>query len=84
MAYAIRKRGEFEWAVVEEKGVHERDVEVHPSEAIALDRMRALNAQRAQEAMGTAGTFFGAPAGGQGCTCRGMRLDAVPCPVHHV
>lgn len=80
----LKQRGEYEWDVVEERGVRERVLETHPTEAGARERLRQLNARQAQEAMGTLGIFRGAPAGGEGCTCKGVRLDALPCPVHDV
>jgi len=87
MPIIVKKRSNFEWDVVEEKGVHEHVLETHPFESAALARMRELNARRAQEAIGTHGTFTIGPAGvaAVGCTCsKGIRLEAVACPVHGV
>ena len=87
MPIVVKKRSDFEWDVVEEKGVREWVLETHPLEGIAVKRMRELNARRAQEAMGTVGTFTIGSAGvaAVGCTCAGgIRLEATPCPVHGV
>ncbi len=85
MPFIVKQRDQYQFDVVEERGVHERVVESHPLQAMAEARMRELNAVRAQETMGTAGTFrMGSDARApEGCTCvGGMRLEAVPCPVH--
>jgi len=87
MPIIVKKRSDFEWDVVEEKGVHARVLETHPFEGAAMARMRELNARRAQEAIGTHGTFTigGTDKAPAGCTCfGGMKLEAIPCPVHDV
>jgi hypothetical protein len=88
MPIVIKCRGDFEWDVVEEKGVHERVLETLPTEAMAIARVQAINARRAQAAMGTAGTYTmgGDGARPKGCTCPrgGMQLEAIECPVHDV
>jgi hypothetical protein len=85
MSIIVKKRSDYEWDVVEEKGVRERVLETHPLEDIAIKRMREINARRAQEAMGGFGTFTAGQDGAapKGCTCAsGIALEAVPCPVH--
>ncbi len=83
----VKKRSEFVWDVVEERGVHERVIETQPSETAARGRVQLLNAQRAQEALGSVGMYSVSDGQGtrlDGCTCPrgGIQIEAIPCPVH--